>query len=52
MKKLVSHFCCDEDGAITVDWIVITAAIVALCLALLGTLQTAAVAEAGSWVGN
>ena len=52
MEKFFQKFVSEEKGAITVDWIVITAAIVALCLALLGTLQTAAVTEAGSWVGN
>ena len=33
----------DEDGAITVDWVVITAAVVALAIATVGVVKTAAV---------
>ena len=34
MKSYITSFFRDEDGAITVDWVVITAAVVALAVAL------------------
>ena len=33
--KLANTFCRDEDGAVTVDWVVLTAAIVGLGIAVL-----------------
>jgi len=33
--KLAKTFCHDEDGAVTVDWVVLTAAIVGLGIAVL-----------------
>jgi len=33
--KLAKKFCNDEDGAVTVDWVVLTAAIVGLGIAVL-----------------
>ena len=33
--KLAKTFCRDEDGAVTVDWVVLTAAIVGLGIAVL-----------------
>ncbi|WP_037310695.1 Flp family type IVb pilin [Ruegeria halocynthiae] len=30
MIKFIKNFCKDEDGAVTVDWVVLTAAIVGL----------------------
>jgi Flp pilus assembly pilin Flp len=41
MNSLIS-FWNDEDGAITVDWVVLTAAAVALALLVLSTIQTGA----------
>jgi len=35
MKKLIHTFTYDEDGAVTVDWVVLTAAVVALGIGLL-----------------
>jgi len=35
MLNFIKNFCPDEGGAVTVDWVVMTAAIVALALALL-----------------
>lgn len=32
MKKFINHFRKDEDGAVTVDWVVLTAAVVALAV--------------------
>lgn len=33
MRKLLVHIRDNEDGAVTVDWVVLTAAIVGLCIA-------------------
>jgi Flp pilus assembly pilin Flp len=35
--KLFTNFFADEDGAVTVDWVVLTAAIVGLGIAVLST---------------
>ena len=35
MKKFLNAFVKDEDGAVTVDWVVLTAAIVGLGIAVL-----------------
>lgn len=32
---LIKSFVADEDGAVTVDWVVMTAALVGLCVAVL-----------------
>ena len=37
MFDLVKNFAKDEDGAVTVDWVVLTAAIVGLGIAILTT---------------
>ncbi|MCK0120143.1 MAG: hypothetical protein ABJO29_04785 [Yoonia sp.] len=42
MLKSIKSFWSNEDGAITVDWVVLTAAAVALCLLVLSTIQTGA----------
>lgn len=42
MKKYLRNFIIHDDGAITVDWVVLTAAAVALALFLLGLIQTGA----------
>ena len=36
--KLAKRFARDESGAVTVDWVVLTAALVGIALALLGTI--------------
>ncbi len=41
MKKFLNAFVKDEDGAVTVDWVVLTAAIVAIALAILVTIGDA-----------
>lgn len=33
MTKFIQKFCRDEDGAVTVDWVVLTAAVVGLAIA-------------------
>ena len=38
--KLFKNFKDDEAGAVTVDWVVLTAAIVGLGLAVVGTVRT------------
>lgn len=43
MKQLVVKFFKSEDGAITVDWVVLTAAAMALALLVLGIIQTGSV---------
>lgn len=39
MLKLCNKFRRDEDGAVTVDWIVLTAAVVGLSVAAVGVVQ-------------
>ena len=37
----MKRFARDEDGAVTVDWVVLTAAIVGLAVVAFGTIETA-----------
>lgn len=39
MLKFIKLFAKDEDGAVTVDWVVLTAAIVGLGIAVLGVVR-------------
>ncbi|MCV6825268.1 MULTISPECIES: Flp family type IVb pilin [Halocynthiibacter] len=39
MTKLFNNFVKDESGAVTVDWVVLTAAIVGLGIAVLATVR-------------
>ena len=39
MTKLFKNFVADESGAVTVDWVVLTAAIVGLGIAVLSTVS-------------
>ena len=41
LMKILNHFRKNEDGAITVDWVVLTAAVVALAGVAFTSLQTA-----------
>ncbi len=41
MKKFLNAFVKDEDGAVTVDWVVLTAAIVGIALAIIAVISTA-----------
>lgn len=34
MTRFLKKFCRNEDGAVTVDWVVLTAAVVALAVAI------------------
>ncbi|WP_433962443.1 Flp family type IVb pilin, partial [Marinovum algicola] len=40
MIKFIKNFRKDEDGAVTVDWVVLTAAIVGLAIAAYGAIET------------
>ena len=42
MQKFINKFRRDEDGAVTVDWVVLTAAIVGLGLAIMSTVGSGA----------
>lgn len=42
MRRNLKNFYTDEDGAITVDWVTLTAAVVILGLAIIGIIQTGA----------
>lgn len=40
MINFIKNFRKDEDGAVTVDWVVLTAAVVGLAIAAYGTIST------------
>ena len=40
VKKFINHFRKDEDGAVTVDWVVLTAAVIALAGVAYGAIST------------
>lgn len=40
MTKFINKFLKEEDGAVTVDWVVLTAAIVGLGIAVLASVET------------
>lgn len=42
MMKFINTFCKDEDGAVTVDWVVLTAAVVGLAVAAYTSIETGA----------
>ncbi|HHB82719.1 MAG TPA: hypothetical protein ENK61_04515 [Devosia sp.] len=46
MMKFLYEFTFDEDGAITVDWVVLSASMVALALATIATVQTGLISAA------
>ncbi|WP_299943751.1 hypothetical protein [uncultured Ruegeria sp.] len=48
MIKFIKNFRKDEDGAVTVDWVVLTAAVVALAAIAYNQVQTGASALAGN----
>jgi Flp pilus assembly pilin Flp len=47
MLQFIKNFRNDEDGAVTVDWVVLTAAIVGLGIAVLSTVRSGATDLAG-----
>ncbi|MGJ8617200.1 MAG: hypothetical protein ACSHWS_10185 [Sulfitobacter sp.] len=42
MMKFIANFRKDEDGAVTVDWVVLTAAVVGLAVAAYTSIETGA----------
>ena len=42
MMNFIKNFRRDEDGAVTVDWVVLTAAVVGLAVAAYNSIQTGA----------
>jgi Flp pilus assembly pilin Flp len=44
MIKFIKNFRKDEDGAVTVDWVVLTAAVVGLAVAAYTSIETGATA--------
>ena len=40
LLKMTKVFAKDEDGAVTVDWVVLTAAIVGIAIAVAATIET------------
>ena len=42
MKNFLTQFASDEEGAVTVDWVVLTAALVALAILLIGIVEAGA----------
>ena len=42
MMKFIKNFRKDEDGAVTVDWVVLTAAVVGLAVAAYASIETGA----------
>lgn len=42
MMKFLKNFRNDESGAVTVDWVVLTAAVVGLAIAAYGSIQSGA----------
>ena len=51
MLNFIKTFRADEDGAVTVDWVVLTAAIVGLGIAVLAAVKTGTV-DMASDIGN
>lgn len=55
MMKFVKNFRNDEDGAVTVDWVVLTAAVVGLAVAAYGSIQSGAsemTSQTATWLGD
>jgi Flp pilus assembly pilin Flp len=42
MPVLIQRFCTDEDGAVTIDWVVMAALVLGLALAVTGAILPAA----------
>lgn len=54
MLKTFKTFRAEDDGAVTVDWVVLTAAIVGLAVAVIGTIAVGAKDQStslGNWLG-
>jgi len=51
MTKMTKKFLSDESGAVSADWVVITAAIMLFAIAITATIKTSAV-NAGDQIGT
>ncbi|MDQ2093770.1 hypothetical protein [Rhodalgimonas zhirmunskyi] len=55
MIKFIKNFRKDEDGAVTVDWVVLTAAVVGLAVAAYTSIETATTgltASTATYIGS
>ena len=55
MIKFIKNFRKDEDGAVTVDWVVLTAAVVGLAVAAYSSIKdgaTGLTADTATYMGN
>lgn len=52
MLMKLKNFWSTENGAVTVDWVVLCAAVVGLCVAMVANMQTSTVELADSVVVN
>ncbi|MFV2002312.1 MAG: Flp family type IVb pilin [Paracoccaceae bacterium] len=52
MPKVLTQFWIDEDGAVTVDWVVLTAAIVGLSIAVIASISAGALDQANGIGAN
>jgi len=52
MKSTLVRFLKDEDGAVTVDWVVLTAAIVGMGIAVITTVSAGALDQANGLGAN
>lgn len=51
-KDIASKFATDEDGAVTVDWVVLTAGVVGLALMVANMLAPVLFEQAGAAIAN
>jgi len=47
MTRMIKNFLADDSGAVTVDWVVLTAAIVGLGIAVLASVSTGVEEQSG-----
>lgn len=47
MTRMIKNFVADDSGAVTVDWVVLTAAIVGLGIAVLASVSTGVSEQSG-----
>jgi Flp pilus assembly pilin Flp len=52
MCEYLKNFASNEDGAVTVDWVVLTAAVVGLSLALMSAIKPAITSTANNIKGS
>jgi Flp pilus assembly pilin Flp len=52
MQRVICNFCLDENGAVTVDWVVLTGAIVGLSIAVIGSISGGAMDHANGLGAN